>query len=311
MTKDVLRLAGLLAAIALATSRLGLLVHELLGHGGVAMAAGGTITEVRLFWFAGGWIRYRLPGDSYAAHMAAWMGGIAIEIVIGLCLALVVRGESLGRRVLRGVGLGLILHATWYLAVGTFHGMGDGLPLYRELGAARVPVAIAAGVAACLAMYLGARASVGPLARTLPGSTRRRAAGFAIAALLGGGLHAALTIGELRVRSDRTYSKVMQSERDRRIAVELAQWEREQAAQGVAPSVEQQRVERVRIADKHPTFPFVVLLAIATALAAVAGIRRTRGGPHEPLDNRLLVRASLIALVSNIAVIVLGWLLPG
>src|SRR5687767_7376990 len=101
MNKDVLRLAGLLAAVALATSRLGLLVHELLGHGGVAVAAGGEVIEVRLFWFAGGWIRYTLPAHS-PAWLAVWMGGIAIELVIGIALVLAVRGGSLGRLLVRG-----------------------------------------------------------------------------------------------------------------------------------------------------------------------------------------------------------------
>src|SRR5262249_8470985 len=51
----VARLTGLLAGVSLATSRLGLLVHELVGHGGVAIALGGHVTDVTLFWFAGGW----------------------------------------------------------------------------------------------------------------------------------------------------------------------------------------------------------------------------------------------------------------
>jgi len=135
--------------------------------------------------------------------------------------------------------------------------------------------------------------------------------GFAVAALLGGGLHAALTIGELKARTDGTYAKVMQPERDRRIAVEMAQWQREQAARGVAPSDEQQRSERVRLERKHKKFPFVPLLAGATALALIAGLVRTRGVREEPITRALLVRAIVIALASIAAVIVLDGLLPG
>src|SRR5688572_21433628 len=57
----VARLACILAGVGLATTRIGLVLHELLGHGAVAMACGGTVLDVRLFWFAGGWIRYDLP----------------------------------------------------------------------------------------------------------------------------------------------------------------------------------------------------------------------------------------------------------
>src|SRR6185312_6887821 len=104
--RDVLRLGALLACVALATTRLGLLAHELVGHGGTAMAVGGKVTEVRLFWFAGGWIRYAgIPG--VAASLAVAMGGIAVETVCGTALWFAVRGDaqranSLGRRIVRG-----------------------------------------------------------------------------------------------------------------------------------------------------------------------------------------------------------------
>lgn len=311
MTKDVLRLAGLLAAVALATSRLGLIAHEVVAHGGVALAAGAEVTEVRLFWFAGGWIRYALPAPTVASALAITLAGIALEVVVGLALVLAVRGDSLGRRLVRGVGTGLFVHATWYLAVGTFNGFGDGVLLYRLLGDWRIPVALAAGVATCTATYLGTCAIVAPLARTLAGSTRRRAVGFAVAALLGGGLHATLTLGELKLRSDGTYAKVMQPERDRRIASELVQWQREQAARGAAPSDEQRRVERARLEREHATFPFVPLLAVATALALIAGLVRTRGGRDEPIASSLLLQAIILALASIVAVIVFDALLPG
>jgi hypothetical protein len=324
MTREVLRLAGLLAAIALATSRIGLIGHEVVGHGGVALAAGARVTEVELFWFAGGWIRYALPEPSLASVVAISIAGIAVELVIGMALWLGIRpkmepggpaptgeNETLGRRIVRGVGTGLVVHGTWYLATGAFHGFGDGIVLYRVLGDARVPVAVAAGLATCIATFLGARAIVAPLVRTLPGTTRRRAVGLAIAALLGGGLHAALTIGELRMRRDPSYAQVMRTERDRRIARELQAWEREQAGRGAEPSPSAQRLERGRLERTHRTFPFVVVLALATLASLIFGIARTRGGRDERLAHGLLVRAVVIALASICAVIVLGAVLPG
>src|SRR5579862_4912476 len=134
----VLRLAGLLACVALATSRIGLLAHELGGHGGAALAAGARITDVRLFWFAGGWIRYQLATPSVIAALAISMAGIAVELVAGTVLWWAARRtDGLGRRVLRGIGAGLVVHAGWYLATGAWHGFGDGVLLYHLLGAAR------------------------------------------------------------------------------------------------------------------------------------------------------------------------------
>jgi hypothetical protein len=307
----VFRLAGLLAAIALATSRIGLIGHELVGHGGVALAAGARITEVKLYWFAGGWIRYQLASPSSATVLAIMMAGIAFELALAAAILTCVRGDTLGRRLIRGAATALVVHATWYLATGAFNGFGDGLVLYRKLGDARVPVAIAAGVATCTATFLGARALTARLARTLPATGCRRAVAFAIAVLLGAGIHAALTASEMKLDRNATYVKMMQPERDRRIAIELRAWERELAGRGVAPSPDAERTERVRLQRRHETFPFVPLLALATLASLIAGIVRSRGGSDARVSNRLLFRAVVVALASIFAVIVLDDLLGG
>ena len=303
MNKEVLRLAGLLACVALAASRIGLIAHELVAHGGVALACGARIIDVQMFWFGGGWIRYVLPAhSSLAAYLAISMAGIALELVIGG--ALWWRGgrggesaASLGRHLVRGVGIALVVHATWYLATGAFHGFGDGLILYRELGQARVAVAIASGLLTCLAAYVGARTIFGSLLGTLPGSPRVRVAGFIIAALLGAGLHAALTIGELRIRRDATYAKTMQPERERVIARELEAWQREQAARGVAPDARAERAQKLKLQRSHRTFPFVILLAIATVISVIAGAWRSKIVARS-ISSGLLVRAALVALAA-------------
>jgi len=311
MSKEVLRLAGLLACVALATSRIGLLGHELLGHGGVALAAGARVTEVRLFWFAGGWIRYIVPDRTLAAILAITMAGIAFELLFGGALWLFVRGDSLGRRIVRCVGTGLVIHATWYLATGAFHGFGDGMVLYHWLGDARVPVAIAAGLVTCTATFLGSRAITSPLVRTLPGTTRQRAVGFAVAAVLAGGLHAGLTIGEIKLRSDDNYARVMQHESDRKVALQYQEWERLRAAQGQVPDAEQRRIERAKLERENKPFPFVLVLGAATLLSLILGISRSRGGREERVAPGLLRRAVIVALASICAVIVLGAVLPG
>src|SRR4051794_23792631 len=99
----VTRLTLTLACLGLAASRLGLVAHELVGHGGAALLAGGDITDVRLFWFAGGWIRYDVPGATLATSVFIAMGGIAIELVAACALWLVASrairrsGATLGR----------------------------------------------------------------------------------------------------------------------------------------------------------------------------------------------------------------------
>jgi hypothetical protein len=308
MTKEVLRLAGLLACVALAASRIGLLLHELVAHGGVALACGARIVDVQVYWFAGGWIRYVLPAPSLAATLAISMSGIAIELVAGGAVWLLVRRESLGGRLVRGIGAALVLHATWYLATGAFHGFGDGLVLYRQLGDARVPVAVAAGLATCATAFVGTRDFLAPLVRVLPGTRRGRVAGLVIAVVLGGGVHAALTLGELRLRRDATYVEVMQTEADRTIARELAQWQHEQARRGIAPTPQARRQQRTLLAREHEPFPFVPLLAIATLLSVLAGALRVRPGNDERISSTLLFRAAIAAFASTWSVIVIDGL---
>lgn len=308
MNKEVLRLAGLLACVALAASRIGLVAHELVAHGGVALACGAQIQGVEMFWFGGGWIRYVLPEPTLPRLFAIAMAGIAMELAIGGLLWWRVRGDSLGRLLVRGIGTALVVHATWYLATGAFHGFGDGLILYRELGDARIAVAIAAGLGTCIAAYAGARNVFGPLVGTLPGSLGRQIAGFAVAAGLAAGLHAALTLGELRIRRDATYGQVMKPERERVIEREMAAWQRDLQARGVEPTPAAQRDQKLRIERAHPGFPFVVVLAVATLVAVVAGARRSARGSTR-LTNRLIARVAAVALAAIWSVIVIDGLI--
>jgi hypothetical protein len=289
--RPVARLAVLVAFVALATSRLGLVAHELVGHGGMALAVGARILEVRLFWFAGGWIRY-VGAPDLAAVLAISMAGIAVELAAGTALWLAARGDSLGRRILRAIGAALVLHATWYLATGAFNGFGDGVVLYRVLGPWRVPVAVAAGLVTCAAAYLGAREVLGALAATLP---RHRVAGTVAALAAAGALHAALAVGELRVRADRTYAQTMAPERERVVT----QWI--EAHPDAPAPVRAAAVHKLEA--EHPTFPFVWLLAIATAAALAAGAWRAKPAEEAPIPRRLLI-AWAVAAVLAIALVI-------
>jgi len=285
------RLAVLVACVALATSRLGLVAHELVGHGGMALAVGAHILEVRLFWFAGGWIRY-VGAPGLPAALAIAMAGIAVELVVGTTLWLAVRGDGLGRRIVRGIAAGLVVHASWYLATGAFSGFGDGVLLYRVLGAWRIPVAVGAGLVTCAAGYLGAREVLGALAATLP---RRRVIGTIGALAAAGALHAGLAVGELKLRADRTYAQTMAPERERVVT----QWI---DAHPDAPAPVREAAVKQLVAE-HPTFPLPWVLAIATAASVIVGARRARSGEANPVPRRLLVQWAVAAALAIALVI--------
>jgi hypothetical protein len=285
----VLRLAGLVACVALATSRIGLVVHELVGHGGTAIALGGSIAKVRLFWFAGGWIQYTSVPATTAAQLAIAMGGIAVELACGSLVWFLVRGDTLGRRIVRAVGAALIVHASWYLATGAWHGYGDGQLLYRVLGSARYPVALAAGVVTCTAAFAGARLVIGALADTVPTA---RIAGTVAALVLAGGLHAGLAAGEVHLRADPTYGRIMQPEKERLVERDLARWAEYERSMGREVSTADRETQQTKLEREHRTFPFAWLLGAAALVAGIAGAVRARAGTTDVIAPRLLAFAA-------------------
>ncbi|HEY1810733.1 MAG TPA: hypothetical protein VGG74_00165 [Kofleriaceae bacterium] len=292
---EVFRLAALLTCLALATSRIGLVAHELVGHGGTALAVGAHITGVRLFWFAGGWIHYYLADGSLAAWLAIAMGGIAVELACGTAILLAARGDSFGRRIVRGIGAALVLHGSWYLATGAWSGFGDGQLLYRVLGDARYPVAIAAGAITCTAAFVGARNVFGAIAGTL---ADRRTLGVIVAAAIAAAVNVGLAVGELHVRRDPAYAQIMQPERERVVTRELATWTRDQ---GSAIDEAALAAQRAKLEDEQRTFPFAWLLAVCTAIAALGGARRSRPGESAALPLRAAALAAAISIGGVIA----------
>ena len=294
------KLTGVLTGVGLATTRIGLLAHELVGHGGTVIAVGGRVTDVQLFWFAGGWVRYVLGAPGQGA-LAVALGGIALEAMVGSVMWWTyARREGLGARITCGIGAALIIHAFWYLATGTWHGYGDGVELHRALGDATWLVALPAAAIVCAAAYAGARGVLGVLAATLP---ERRIAGTLVAVAIAGGLQLGAAVGEVTLRRDATYTQTMRPERERLIALELARWAELQRRHGRAPSAEERAKAEQAFADAHRTFPFAWLLGALTLAAIVAGAIRARPSVPAPVTRRLLVVTSTIAGASIVAVI--------
>ena len=295
----VAKLTALLGSVSLATSRVGLVVHEFVGHGGAAVACGGQVSDVTLFWFAGGWVQSSYP-PTHAAVLVVMLGGIAVELVAGVALWLLLARRSrtsLGALCVRAVGATLVVHGLCYLAAGTYHGFGDGIVLYRELGDARLWVALPAGAIACGAAYLGARLVIRPLLATLPA---RRIAGLALALAIAGGLRVALAVGEVRLRRDAVYARIMKPERDRLAERELAEWLRRHQDASAAEREEEARA----LAAQHRDVPFALFLGLAVAAAVVAGAVRSRAPAAPPAITRVtLARATAVALGSLAAVI--------
>ncbi|MDQ3334031.1 MAG: hypothetical protein M4D80_02640 [Myxococcota bacterium] len=304
------RLASILAGVGLATTRLGLIAHEFVGHGGAAIAFGGRVEQVRLFWFAGGWIDYDLPKPyTVTASLAASLGGIALEFVVGLAVWLALaRRESLVGKLVRATGAAIAIHAMWYLALGTYHGFGDGAFLRWWAGDKRYAIAFAAGAVVLAFSFFAARSIWGVLCATIPGGRRAQTAGVVLAVTLSATLHVGLAIGEVRVRRDEAYGAVMKPERERVVAREMRQWEREQKQRGVEIDVAARKAREAALAAKHRELPFGVILGVLTFVAICAGAWRARPGgeslwPFREIPRRLVLVVATIA-AGSIALVI-------
>ncbi len=218
-----------------------------------------------------------------------------METAIGTSLWLASsRRDTLGGRVIAAIGAALVIHATWYLATGTWHGYGDGVQLHRELGEAKWIVAVPAGAVACAAAYVGARGVLGALAATVPGTRRGWLAGT-IAAISRSPAGSRPPPRSARSRcgaTTRTRGSCGRSATGR--LRELARWAALQAELGVRPT-EQARVEMEHELDQHPTFPFAWLLGACTLASIIAGAARSTRAGGGGVPARLLLRAAVCA----------------
>jgi hypothetical protein len=282
----LVRLVGLCTLSALLTSRVTLIVHELIGHGAVARAFGAEIVEIGLFLFAGGWIRYEHGPWGMGQALATSLGGIGLEILLGIAALVLARRPARGsplRFGLAAFGAIDLVHAGYYLATGAHHGYGDGFAVHHILGESRPWLVIPASAATVAAAYLVARRLGAEAEPWLAGGTRgRRLASLLVAALAAGAVHGALAVGETRLFPQGTYQKVKETESDRDVARELAAWRAAALRRGVEPDAEALARAREKFEAEHRQFPLMIVLGILVAIACAAGAVRVVGGGATP-----------------------------
>ncbi|HEY8147230.1 MAG TPA: hypothetical protein VIG06_31340 [Kofleriaceae bacterium] len=290
MIRRTLLLAAVFALVALATSRITLVAHELVGHGLTAVALGADLVSYRLFLFGGGWVSYRWPDGppGEVGGMAVAMGGIGLEVIAG-AIALVVALRS--RRPVARVGLLatatiLLLHAGFYLAAGTHHGFGDGRAVQEALGAWRPLVVVPAAAAVVIGGFFLAARLGREVTAWVDGGPLARAAQIAAAAVLAAAAHGALTFGERALTSDSQYARIMEHEDVRLVARDLGRFAADaRRARGRPPTEAELAAARARLAEEHKPFPLAPVLAVALGLACLAGLWRAVTRASDPASD--------------------------
>lgn len=314
MAPGALRLTLLLFLLGLAASRLGLLLHELAGHAGVAALFGCRLDALRLFVFGGGYVGYDCAQPLLPAQrLAVDQGGIALELVVGALLyaASRRREQGLAGLALAGFGLLYLLHGGFYLVTGVHDGVGDGRSLHGLLGAARAPLVALGSLVLVGACFGFARGLARRLAPSLaPAAPRARLALLAGALLAATAAHAGLMKAEQGFAADQAYAASFRPQREVEIDAQLRRYAAERPR-----THEELGAQRRTLETRSAQFPLTPLLGTGMALASLAGLglevlRRRAGEPAAPpWCARSLRRAGALCAVSLGIVIALDRLL--
>lgn len=315
--------AYVLLLVGLVTSRLTLVGHELAGHGGAVYAVGGSVETYQLFWFGGGWIEYDWTSErSVTDGLIVAMAGMAFEIVIGLgALAIAtarIWSNSVARVTLEGFATLNLIHASFYLASGTYHGFGDGRLLAQQLGDDRWLVVLPACVLVVALGYHLPMRLARRVASWFRGSARARLVAVLGAAAIAAAGHGALTAAERAATDDAIYAGVMQHDSERKVEREVAIYRQHQIRQGTVPSAEQLAEVRAKAEQAHRELPLRWILAGFLALACLAGTvvgvrgaeaAAARGEPPGPSRRELWGLTMAMAGAMTI-IALLRWLAP-
>jgi hypothetical protein len=303
-----IRLTALLFLVGLTASRVGVVLHELGGHYGVARSFGCSLTELRLFLFGGGWVNYDCRALTSAQELATDLGGIAIELAAGALLGLGVARfvrAPLARLLVAGMGALFVLHGLFYLVTGVHYGVGDGRMLHGMLAGRRggwVAAGSALLVALCFALVRRLAATLSPWIPAGPALLRVALATAAI--LLAAALHAIGFAAEQRVLAEPTYAATFRPQAEIAVEQELRRFEVERPRTGPEVAAQRRALEA-----EHAVFPLRPVLAVLLAIATFAGLFVALRGADAD-DARwaargTLARAALVCAIAQGVVIAL------
>jgi hypothetical protein len=280
------RLGMFLLALGLLLTRGSLVLHEVLGHALFAALFGAQVEEIRLFFFAGGYVSWSGARFSALEQMIVSIGGIGLELVLGT--AWVIGGlRATGRgwlawAVVVAGGLN-VLHGLFYLSVGVADGFGDGRYLHLALGPRRTLLAWPAALLLIGGGGLFARFVAAELAGWV--KARRPALALLGALAIAAGGHFGLMQLELALRRDTFFAERRAEAADRRaiLAMEAKKAEAEARGEVVDPAAEARWAAELR-ADPPLAFQWFVVppLIAAVIVGLMWGARRPQQARAPP-----------------------------
>lgn len=311
------RLCLFATLFVLLSSRATLVLHEVVGHGLTATAFGARITGLYMFVFAGGRVSYAFPDDGDRGRLATSLGGIALELVLGLGALFAARRARPGTAARFSLVTFFAIdaaHAALYLARGAHYGYGDGALLASRVGVgARTAIVIgASAIAVTVAAVAGAR--LGAIAAGwIVGSPRGAVLALFGAFIVALAVQAGLALAELRLFPDPAYASIMEDRATAAAKREVARRLAEARRRGEdLPTEEARRRMIAELARARRPWPLDPPLGIAfvsaLAIGARRGARRPEGTAGEPSWRS--IRAAGVGLAVSLALIAASRALP-
>lgn len=298
----LVRTSAALFLLIFLCGRIGLILHEYLGHGLAALLLGGELQSCRLFLFGGGWVETNLNSDSCLPHLIVALAGITVELITAFVLLFFSEKITipLYQMIATSLAAVLLVHGFYYLSTGIYYGSGDGAMLYSRESFYSLSAVCLFFIAASLSAFFLSRAHADALIRWL-GITGARSPLLILtgASVMAVSFHFGLTFIELQTVPHDHFSSVMQPKYEARIAKELERQLKELAVK-TDPRTAMNARENItsRLRKKHTPFPLEIPLVLSILLFMIAGymLRRKACTPSCSISIKDIHRMSLIIL---------------
>jgi len=266
--------------------RIGLFLHEFGGHALAWRLMGGELSGFRLFLFGGGRVQYShtdsLPDLSVIQELTVQLSGIAVELVVGIILLILAIFWSTSRSVrallVSATGV-LMVHALFYLTVGTYYGSGDGQLLFSLLqgGLRQAFLILTFGMTLAAAFLISYQFSPVVKSWLENDASKQRRSLTILCACIAVLFHAMLTMGERIVVNDTVYASVKATENERLKKAALSKYIADYMEKyGAQPDNEQMQNLKKELKKKYWQFPLDIFLGIGLVIASLFGYFKSK-----------------------------------
>jgi hypothetical protein len=300
--KKILEITLFLFLTIFLTSRLGTLIHEILGHALATVILGGHVTGVAINLFTTGSCSYELPVPGLAQRAVVDLAGIAVNLVTGVMALVLLKNIrlQLEMRIILSVFAAVsIASQLTYLVMGTYYGHGDPIIFEEVFGPMNWIVWVVFLILLAPATYLLLNAYLGLQEEMFPRDSLRDRGGVLFSTLI----VASLIYGACFYAEDRATGFAGGMAASERMITQVA----EKAVEGQLLTQDERERQIEAIKKELRPFPIIVPISFVCFLSALMAFVKTKGRPIPPV--RHYFRLSYLWVSMCMSLLVSGMIL--